>query len=141
MFDTPRQQLGRVLVVDDEPDIRKMVRTHLERANFEVVEAENGSDAIALLNSGDNPVYVDMILCDIRMPKLNGIDAIDYFRREYPALPLVVLTGFPDLHMATTLLRRGVTDYLVKPVEKDKLLQTVHKAVEAREMFKNQFAT
>lgn len=141
MFDSPRHQLGRVLVVDDEPGIRKMIRTHLERANFEVVEAENGSDAIALLNSGDNPVYVDMILCDIRMPKLNGIDAIDYFRREYPALPLVVLTGFPDLHMATTLLRQGVTDYLVKPVEKDKLLQTVHKAVEARELFKNQFAT
>jgi len=141
MFDTPRHQAGRVLIVDDEPDIRKVLRMHLERANFEVIEAENGGDAIALLNSGDNPVYVDMILCDIRMPKVNGIEAIEYFRRQYPALPLVVLTGFPDLYMATALLKQGVTDYLVKPVEKDKLLDTVHKAVETRELFKNQFAT
>jgi len=141
MFDAPRQQLGRVLVVDDEPDIRKVVRTHLEKANYEVIEAENGGDAIQMLNSGDNPMYVDTILCDIRMPKVNGIEAIEYFRREYPSLPLVVLTGFPDLHMATALLKQGVLDYLVKPVEKEKLIETVRKAVDSRTVFKNQFAT
>lgn len=141
MFDAPRQQLGRVLVVDDEPDIRKVVRTHLEKADYEVIEAENGAEAIAILNAGDNPMYVDMILCDIRMPKLNGIEAIEYFRKEYPSLPLVVLTGFPDLQMATALLKQGVMDYLVKPVEKDKLIDTVKKAVDSRLVFKNQFTT
>lgn len=141
MFDAPRGQLGRVLVVDDESDIRKVVRTHLEKANYEVIEAENGAEAIKLLNAGDNPMYVDMILCDIRMPKLNGIDAIEYFRTEYPALPLVVLTGFPDLQMATSLLKQGVMDYLVKPVEKEKLIDTVKKAVESRLVFKDQFTT
>ncbi len=137
----PRERAGRVMVMDDEPDIRKVIRTHLEKANYEVVEAENGEEAIKLLNSGDNPVYVDTILCDIRMPKVNGVEAIRYFRQQYPALPLVVLTGFPDVHMATSLLKEGVMDYLVKPVEKDTLIATIKKAVESREMFKNQFAT
>lgn len=137
----PREQFGRILVVDDEPDIRRIIRMHLEKANYEVVEAGNGEEAIALLNSGENPVYVDTILCDIRMPKVNGVEAIQYFRQQYPSLPIVVITGFPDLHMATSLLKEGVVDYLVKPVEKEKLIAAVKKAVDSREMFKNQFAT
>jgi two-component system chemotaxis response regulator CheY len=128
------------MVVDDEGDIRKVVRTHLEKANYEVIEAVNGEEAIRLLNSGDNPVYVDAILCDIRMPKVNGIEAIDYFRRQYPSIPLVVLTGFPDLQMAASLLKQGVMDYLVKPVEKDKLIETIGKAVNGH-AFQDQFTT
>ena len=141
MFDAPREQFGRVMVVDDEADIRKVVRMHLEKANYEVIEATNGEEAIALLNSGDNPVYVDVILCDIRMPKVNGIAAIEYFRQQYPSLPIVVLTGFPDVQMATSLLKQGVLDYLVKPVEKEHLIATIKKAVDQHEMMKGQFAT
>ncbi len=141
MFDVPREQFGRVMVVDDEADIRKVVRMHLTKANYEVVEAENGEQAIILLNEGDNPVYVDAILCDIRMPMINGIEAIQYFRREYPSIPLVVLTGFPDLQMATSLLKQGVMDYLVKPVERDQLIATIRKAVDQHQLMKGQFTT
>lgn len=137
----PRGRFGRVMVVDDEADIRKVIRMHLERANYEVVEAQNGEEAIRLMNSGDNPVYVDTILCDIRMPKVNGVEAIQYFRQEHPFIPIVVLTGFPDLNMATSLLKDGVTDYLVKPVGKDKLVAAIKKAVDSRELRKNQFTT
>lgn len=135
----PREQLGRVMVVDDEADVRRVVRGHLEKANYEVIEAENGEEAIALLNAGDNPVYVDTIICDIRMPKINGADAISYFRREYPSVPILVLTGFPDLKMATSFLQQGVVDYLVKPVEREHLIAAVARAVEQHEMFKGQF--
>lgn len=141
MFDAPREQFGRVMVVDDEADIRKVVRMHLEKANYEVIEATNGEEAIALLNSGDNPVYVDVILCDIRMPKVNGVAAIEYFRQQYPSLPIVVLTGFPDVQMATSFLKQGVLDYLVKPVEKEHLIATIKKAVDQHEMMKGQFTT
>lgn len=141
MFDAPREQFGRVMVVDDEADIRKVVRTHLTKANYEVIEAENGEEAIKLLNQGDNPVYVDTILCDIRMPKVNGIEAIQYFRQQYPSISLVVLTGFPDLQMATSLIQQGVLDYLVKPVEKDRLVATVKKAVDQHQLMKGQFTT
>ena len=68
------------------------------------------------------------------MPKISGIEAIDYFQREYPRVPLIVLTGFPDTEMAVSFMRQGVVDYLVKPVEANALKATVAKAMECRQM-------
>ncbi len=65
------------------------------------------------------------------MPKVNGIECIDFLKKEAPGIPVVVVTGYPDTEMATSLLKKGVKDYLVKPVEKDKLLQTVGQIVSA----------
>lgn len=125
---------GRVMVVDDEADIRKLVRMTLKKAGYDVLEAEDGGKAIEVLNSGENRLMLDVIICDIRMPKINGIEAIAYFRKEYPRVPLIVLTGFPDTDMATSLLRQGVADYLVKPVEGEKLKAAVARAMEMREL-------
>ena len=123
---------GGVLVVDDEQDIRKVVRLTLEKQGYYVIEAEDGQQAISLLNEGENPMVIDVILTDIRMPHINGIEAIEYFQREYPSVSLIVLTGFPDLDLATQLMKRGVNDYLVKPVDRDKLNTAVTDAMEAR---------
>ena len=123
---------GRILIVDDEPDIRKVVRLTLDKAGYEVLEAEDGEKAIEILNTGENRLMLDVIICDIRMPKINGVEAIAYFRKEYPRVPLIVLTGFPDVEMATSFLRQGVVDYLVKPVEGEKLKGAVAKAMEQR---------
>lgn len=125
---------GGVLVVDDEPDIRTIVRMTLEKLKYYVVEAADGQQAINLLNEGENPMVIDVIITDIRMPKINGTEAIDYFQREYPSVPLIVLTGFPDLDLAMQLIKRGVTDYLVKPVERERLLTAVADALNARHL-------
>lgn len=125
---------GRVLIVDDEPDIRKVVRMTLQKANYDVLEAENGEKAIEIINTGENRIMLDVVICDIRMPKINGVEAIAYFRKEYPRVPLIVLTGFPDTDMATNLLRQGVVDYLVKPVEGEKLRAAVSRAMDQREL-------
>ena len=121
-----------ILVVDDEESIRKISRLTLTKAGYEVVEAENGEKAIEVLNTGENPLTVDVILCDIRMPKINGVEAIQYFRTQYPSVQIIVQTGFPDLNLATSLMKQGIVDYLVKPVEKEKLLAAVSKAAEQR---------
>ena len=123
---------GGVLVVDDEPDIRKIVRMTLEKLNYYVIEAKDGQQAITLLNEGEHPMVIDVIITDIRMPNINGVEAIDYFQREYSSIPLIVLTGFPDLDLAMQLMKRGVTDYLVKPVEREKLLTAVADAMDSR---------
>ena len=120
---------GRVLVVDDEASVRKPICLSLNKAGFEVVEAEDGEQAIKKLNEGDNPLVLDVILCDLRMPKVNGTEAITYFRHQYPSIPVVVLTGYPDVELATSLMKQGVLDYLIKPVTKDNLLAVVRKAV------------
>jgi two-component system chemotaxis response regulator CheY len=127
--------LGCVLVVDDEESVRKIARLAFTKAGYEVLEAENGEKAIEVLNSGENPLMVDVIICDVRMPKINGVEAVNYFRTQYPSVPIVVQTGFPDLNLATSFLKQGVTDYLVKPVEMEKLLAAVANAMEQRTIF------
>jgi two-component system chemotaxis response regulator CheY len=106
----------------------------LEKAGYDVVEAENGEAAIEAINSGENRLVLDAVICDIRMPKINGIQAIDYFQREYPHVPLIVLTAYPETEMAVSFMRCGVTDYLVKPVEAEKLIGAVEKAMERRHL-------
>ena len=129
-----QQSLGRILVVDDEPDVRKVVRLYLEKTGYDVIEAEDGKQAVREIKNGENPLLVDVILTDIRMPKLNGLEAIQFFQTEFPHVSLIVLTGFPDLTIATSLMKNGIIDYLVKPVEKEKLLTAVAKAMEQREI-------
>ncbi|MEW6246871.1 MAG: response regulator [Nitrospirota bacterium] len=131
---------GRILVVDDEADVRKSVHLALKKAGYDVVEAEDGEQAIKRIRSGDNPLMVDAIICDIYMPKINGMEAIAFFRSQFPSVPIVVLTGKPDLSGATSLLKQGVADYLVKPVEPDKLVAVVGKLAK-QHVYKDPFKT
>lgn len=116
---------GKILVVDDEEDVREVLRLHLEGAGYNIIEAENGEVAIQMLRDEDNMVNVGLILCDIRMPKVNGHECTDFIRREAPGIPVMVITGYPDTEMAVGMLKKGVKEYLVKPVEKETLLQKV----------------
>ncbi|MBI3807887.1 MAG: response regulator [Nitrospirae bacterium] len=121
--------LGRILVVDDEEDVRRSVRLVLTKAGYDVREAEDGEKAIAQIRSNDNPFKVSLIICDIHMPKVNGMEAIAYFRQEFPSVPVIVLTGEPEITGATHLFKLGIVDYLEKPISPEKLTQAVHKSV------------
>jgi two-component system chemotaxis response regulator CheY len=125
---------GLILVVDDEHDVRKVVRMTLTRAGYDVIEAEDGEKAIQVINEGENPLLVDVIVIDIRMPKIDGVEAIYYFQQQYPRVPLIVLTAYPDMEMAIGLLKKGIVDYLVKPTEQENLLNSVAKAIEQRKL-------
>jgi len=122
---------GKVLVVDDEVDVRDVIRLQLEQRGLHVLEAVDGQNAIDILKSGDNLVNCGLILCDIRMPKVNGVECIKFLREQAPGIPIVVVTGYPDTELATDLLKKGVKDYLVKPVEKEKLLAVVDEQISA----------
>ena len=122
---------GKILVVDDEADVRDVIKLQLEQRGLNVLEAVDGQNAIDILKSGDNLVNVGVILCDIRMPKVNGVECIQFLREQAPGIPIVVITGYPDTELATDLLKKGVKDYLVKPVEKEKLLAVVDEQISA----------
>ncbi|MDA2910641.1 response regulator [Nitrospiraceae bacterium AH_259_D15_M11_P09] len=126
---------GRVLVVDDEPAVRKSIRLSLTKADYDVLEAEDGEQAIAAIRSGDNPLAVSAVICDLVMPKVNGIEAIAFFRSQFPGVPILVLTGHPNIENMTELYQQGVVDYLVKPIAPEKLLAAVEKAVSTRRLF------
>jgi len=126
---------GKVMVVDDEQDVRDVIQMQLEKHGLNVEVATNGEEAIEKLHAGDNLVNMGLILCDIRMPKINGVEAIQYFKQAAPGIPIIVITGYPDTELAVDMLKKGVKDYLVKPVEKDKLIQVVDDALAAGKDF------
>jgi two-component system chemotaxis response regulator CheY len=123
---------GRVLVIDDEANFRKLLHMMLQKGGYDVVEAEDGAQALEILRANPNLLLIDVIICDIRMPHVNGYEAVTRFRQEFPSIPVVVLTGFPDPMMATSLLQQGVAAYRPKPIERDKLLAVVANTMEKR---------
>lgn len=124
--------LGRVLVVDDEEAIRSVLRMMLTQAGYDVEEAEDGGKAVEVLNSGDNPLMLDAIICDIRMPRINGVEAITYFRAQYPSMPVIVLTGYHDEALALSLRQQGIVEFLEKPAEREQILASVAQAIAGR---------
>ena len=126
---------GKILVVDDEADVREVIKLQLEQRGLNVLEAVDGQNAIDILKSGSNMMNVGVILCDIRMPKVNGVECIQFIREQAPGIPIVVITGYPDTELASELLKKGVKDYLVKPVEKEKLLAVVDAHISAGKEF------
>jgi two-component system chemotaxis response regulator CheY len=133
--------MGRVLVLDDEVNVRKSVRLILTKAGYDVVEAEDGEKGIAAIKADGNALLVDAIICDLAMPRVNGMEAIAYFREQFPSVPVIVLTGKPDISNTASLFKQGIADYLVKPVEAEKLTAAVQKAVQEHVLFKGQFVT
>ena len=128
---------GRILIIDDEEEIREILKMHLESAGYMVIEAQDGEDAINKMKEGSNLLQVGLIITDIRMPKVNGVEAIDYLRANAPSKHIMVLTGYPDTDLAISLIKKGIKEYLVKPVEKKDLLEKVKKVLALKHDFDN----
>ena len=125
---------NHVLILDDEADVRAAIRLQLKGTHFEILEAESFDSARELLR--ENASTVDVIICDVRMPGVDGIEAVANFQRDYPNTPVIVLTGFPDVDLAVDFMKKeDVVDYLTKPVDKAKLIAAVEKAASARKLF------
>lgn len=122
---------GKIMIVDDEQDVREAMKLQLEGQKFKILEAENGEEAIRVLHEEDHLTNLGLILCDIRMPKVDGVECIDYLKKNAPGIPIVVVTAFPDGELAASLLKKGIKDYLVKPVNKEKLISTVEEVLAA----------
>jgi len=123
---------GRILVVADIAAERKSISMTLAHAGYAVLEAESGEQAIKVAQDVHHPLAVDVVLCDIQMLLGNGVETIAFFRRRYPAIPVVALTASPDVELAVSLMRQGVFDFLIKPVLLEELLMVVKRAVEQR---------
>jgi two-component system chemotaxis response regulator CheY len=126
---------GRVLVVDDEAEVRRSVRLILSKAGYDVIEAEDGEAAVNALKSGDNPIAVNAIICDLDMPKMGGLEAIPNFLFQFPSCPVIILSGSGKLESATrlfqpgVLFKQGVVKFLSKPIDQEQLLEAVKQAV------------
>ena len=123
---------GRVLVVDDDADVRKSVRLILSKAGYDVVEAEDGEAGVRTIKRVDNPFFsVGAIICDLNMPKMSGMEAIPYFRSHFPHASVIVLSGEVTTERAMVLSKQGVSDILSKPINQEQLLAAVKKVFDA----------
>ncbi len=125
---------GRMLVVEDDAKLRKYICLILTQADYDVVEAEDGEQAIAAIRSGDNALLVNAIMCDLVMPKVGGMEAIAFFRSQFPGVPILVVTGHANIENMSELYKQGVVDYLVKPIGPEKLLPAVEKAMQKHKL-------
>ncbi len=120
---------GRVLVVDDESDVRKSVRLILSKAGYDVDEAEDPEAGVALVKSGQSRVPLSAIITDLNMPKINEIIVIPYLRSQYPSCPIIVLSGSPKLEKASNMFKQANVEFLAKPINQEQLLGALKRAV------------
>lgn len=118
----------RVLIVDDEPPIRRLLRTSLHAQGYGVLESEDGSSALGILQSND----IDALVLDLGLPGTDGFDVIAKLRESGSTLPIVVLSSRADEAGKVRALDMGADDYVTKPFGMDELLARVRTAVRHR---------
>jgi putative nucleotidyltransferase with HDIG domain len=121
----------RILVVDDEEAIREIVASMLQAAGYACKQAGSGMEALAVLNSGEE---FELMLSDLMMADLDGIGLLERTKEKYPDMPVVMVTAVHDIQVALDAIRNGAYDYLLKPFEREQLLNTVSKALENRRL-------
>lgn len=127
----------RILVIDDDSAIRKVLSLGLERLGYEVNLATNGQEGIDLLTAGN--AEFDCVLLDIRMPVLSGREALPRIREMKPFTPVIMLTAYNDLATGLDAMRNGAFDYLVKPSRLEHIADTIGKALRYRDILKERY--
>jgi two-component system response regulator HydG len=119
-----------VLVVDDDPAHRTMLRTLLTGWGYHISEADDGARAIAMVHEQ----AFDLILMDIRMIKVSGLEALVEIRAFNPAIPVIIMTAYSSVESAVEAMKNGAYDYLTKPLDFDELRLTMERAMEHRQL-------
>ncbi|HEY0759632.1 MAG TPA: HD domain-containing phosphohydrolase [Acidisarcina sp.] len=121
----------RILVVDDEPEVRHVIAGMLEQVDYSPVYAKNGAEALERIEN--DPDY-DVVLSDIRMSDLDGLSLLERMRQIQPDTPMVMVTAIHDVGVAISAMRKGAYDILLKPFEREQLLTTLRRALDYRRL-------
>ena len=114
----------RLLIVDDDPGQRSLLDSFLRSQGFETVVAESGERALELLPTKK----FSLMISDVRMPGLSGLETLQRARKDFPALPVLLVTAYTDIREAVAAMRDGAVNYLAKPIDLDELLANVRHA-------------
>ena len=124
----------QVLVVDDEPNLRKILAAQLSRDGYDVLVAEDGEQGLSLLREN----HIDLVVTDLKMPKVDGMTLLREAVKENPDLPVVMITAHGTVDTAVEALKLGAFDYLTKPFDKDEVRQIVAKALKTKALSDNE---
>ncbi len=124
--------MSKILIIEDEAAIRRvLVKILTEESNtYNVSEAEDGLVGLELIRKED----FDLILCDIKMPKMDGVEVLEIVKKIKPETPIVMISGHGDLDTAVNTMRLGAFDYISKPPDLNRLLNTVRNALDRKEL-------
>lgn len=129
--DSPRpfsRELPTLLIADDEANLRRVMRALLERDGFDVLTAKDGEDAFEMLEGN----HIDVLVTDLRMPKMDGMMLLKKVIAKWPQLPVVMITAHGTVDTAVEALKLGAFDYVTKPFDRNELRSVVRKAAKTR---------
>jgi len=118
----------KVLIVDDEPDFLETIIKRLHARNIDVTGAESGHQALELIGDRD----FDVVILDVKMPGLDGIDTLREIKKKKPLLEVIMLTGHASVESGIQGMQLGAFDYVMKPVALDELLEKMRQAYERK---------
>ncbi len=121
----PHSKGVRVLIVDDDAGQRSLLNSFLQSQGFATTTVSSGEQALEVLNGGE----FDMMISDVRMPGISGLETLRRARKQHAILPILLVTAYADVRDAVGAMRDGAVNYLEKPIDLDELLATVRKAV------------
>ncbi|MBT8321021.1 MAG: response regulator, partial [Eudoraea sp.] len=124
--------MSKILVIEDEAAIRRVLVKILSEENdqYEVEQAEDGGKGLEMIRKND----YDLALCDIKMPKMDGVEVLQEARKIKPETPFIMISGHGDLDTAVNTMRLGAFDYISKPPDLNRLLTTVRNALDKKEL-------
>ena len=124
--------MSKILIVEDEESIRRVLKKILseEDKSHEIVEAENGIEALNFIKKNQ----LDLIISDIKMPKVDGIEVLAYVKENNPDVPVIMISGHGDLDLAVDCMKKGAYDYISKPPDLNRLLTTVRNALDRNKL-------
>ncbi|MGA9639495.1 sigma-54-dependent transcriptional regulator [Flavobacterium sp.] len=124
--------MPKILIIEDEAAIRRVLSKILSEENntYEVEEAEDGSVGLEKIKSND----YDLVLCDIKMPKMDGVEVLEEVKKIKPEIPMVMISGHGDMETAINTMRLGAFDYISKPPDLNRLLNTVRNALDRKQL-------
>ncbi|WP_432670029.1 sigma-54-dependent transcriptional regulator [Flavobacterium sp. SM2513] len=124
--------MSKILIIEDEPAIRRVLNKILSEENdsYQVEEAEDGLVGMEKIKNTD----YDLILCDIKMPKMDGVEVLEATKKIKPEIPVVMISGHGDMETAINTMRMGAFDYISKPPDLNRLLNTVRNALDKKQL-------
>jgi len=118
----------KILVVDDEPDMRWVLKSLLEKRGYDVITKEDGEQALEIIRRNN----VGLVLLDIKIPKMTGIEVLEKTREIDIRMPIIMMTAYSDVRNAVKSMKLGAFDYLVKPFDNEELLLTIERGLEKK---------
>ena len=122
----------RIMIIEDDEEMRSLLKDFFEEEGFEIDSVSNGVDALRMLSKD----HFDLVITDIRMPGLTGLDILPRIRRLKPETPIIVMTAYGSDDVRRRAFERGATDYLEKPIRLSKLRTLIREVVLRKELEK-----